>query len=132
MCLVHVTTYPIYCPLHSNMLQRVPDYPNPDYPNSRLSECLDIAMFSAAVGKGHSSHRSVGAGLAGPAAAGPIFKQKSYYEFIITASPLSTCSSSLMQSRLDDYRTARSVTPTGSSLSSFPEKFHPVKTYTFP
>ena len=27
------------------------DYPNADYPNSRLSERLDIAMFSAAAGK---------------------------------------------------------------------------------
>ena len=28
----------------------------PNYPNSRLSECLDIAMFSAEAGKRHSGH----------------------------------------------------------------------------
>ena len=32
-------------------LQWVPNYQNPDYLNSRLSESLDVAMFSAAAGK---------------------------------------------------------------------------------
>ncbi len=41
-----------------NIIQWVPDYPNTDYPNSRLSERLDVAMFSAAVGKRRSGHWS--------------------------------------------------------------------------
>ena len=32
-------------------MQYVPDYLNPDYPNSRLSECLDVTMVLAAAGK---------------------------------------------------------------------------------
>ena len=74
--------------------------------------------------------RGVRAGPAGPAAAEPILWWKNYYDFTITASTRS--SSSLKQSRIDNYRTALRVTPTCSSLPSFPVKFHPVKTYAFP
>ena len=46
--------FPSAAVLH--LIQWVPDYPNTDYPNtdypnSRLSERLDVAMFSAAAGK---------------------------------------------------------------------------------
>ena len=43
-------------------IQCVPDYPNPDYPNFRLSERLDVAMFLEAVGKRRSSHWSSATG----------------------------------------------------------------------
>ena len=40
------------------LVQWVPNYPDPDYPDSRLSERLDVTMFSAAVGKRRSGHWS--------------------------------------------------------------------------
>ena len=43
-------------------IQWVPDYLNLDYLNSRLSERLDIAMFSTAAGKRRSSHWSSATG----------------------------------------------------------------------
>ena len=49
------------------VLQWVPNYPNPDYPNSPLSERLDVAMFSAAAGKIRSGHWSSATGESKPA-----------------------------------------------------------------
>ena len=51
----------------SNTVQWVLNYPNTDYlntdyPNSRLSERLDVAMFSSAAGKTHSAHWSSATG----------------------------------------------------------------------
>ena len=37
--------------IRENAVQWVHDYPNPDYPNSQLSKCVDVTMCSAAVGK---------------------------------------------------------------------------------
>ena len=55
--------------VHSQLsqLQWVPDYPNPDYSNSRLSERLDVTMFSAAAGKWRPRHWSFATGECKPA-----------------------------------------------------------------
>ena len=50
-----------YC-IYNLWVQWVPDCPNPDYPNTWLSECLDLAMFLAAAGKRLSSHWSFATG----------------------------------------------------------------------
>ena len=42
----------------SCVVQYVSNYPNPDYPNSRLSERLDVTMFLAAAEKRFSGHWS--------------------------------------------------------------------------
>ena len=44
------------------LVQWVPDCPNPDYPNTRLSERLDVTMFSAAAGKTRSGDWSSATG----------------------------------------------------------------------
>ena len=43
-------------------VQWVPDHSNPDYPNSQLSEYMDVAMLLAAAGKRRSSDWSSATG----------------------------------------------------------------------
>ena len=44
------------------VIQYVPDCLNLDYPNSQLSECLDVTMFLAAAEKRRSGHWSSATG----------------------------------------------------------------------
>ena len=55
------------CDFAPRLLQWVPNYFNPDYPNSRLSKFVDVAMFLAAAGKRRCGHWSSATGESKPA-----------------------------------------------------------------